>query len=161
MNIFFLHMIPRICAEMHCDKHVCKLLIEYAQILSTTHRVLDGNLCIELSKNNRKLKRYKLDNEKNDILYKSTHVNHPCTVWARQSVLNYTWLYELFVCLCDEYTKRYKKIHLTDKKLRNVLNTLPINLNGNLFTKFPHVIPEEVKSETEEGYCKDRLKRWS
>ena len=28
---------------MHCDKHVVKMIIEYAQLMSTAHRVLDGD----------------------------------------------------------------------------------------------------------------------
>ena len=42
MNIFYLHKDPDICAEYHCDKHVLKMIIEYAQLLSTAHRMLDG-----------------------------------------------------------------------------------------------------------------------
>jgi hypothetical protein len=149
-------MIPRICAEMHCNTHVCKLLIEYAQMLSTAHRVLDGKMEIKLSKNNRRLKRYSHENE---ILYKSTHVNHPCAVWVRESSMNYTWLYKVFVYLCDEYTKRYNKTHLTDKKLRNILNELPKNIPQKMFTTFPKAMPDDVKDESvvvsyRNYYCK-------
>jgi len=42
MNIFYLHKDPDICASYHCDKHVLKMIIEYAQLLSTAHRMLDG-----------------------------------------------------------------------------------------------------------------------
>ena len=42
MNIFYLHKDPKICAEQHLDKHVVKMLIEYAQLMSTAHRMLDG-----------------------------------------------------------------------------------------------------------------------
>lgn len=42
MNIFYLHESPAFAAEMHCDQHVRKMLIESAQLLSTAHRVLDG-----------------------------------------------------------------------------------------------------------------------
>jgi hypothetical protein len=42
MNIFYLDEDPKICAQYHCDKHVVKMIIEYAQLLSTAHRVLDG-----------------------------------------------------------------------------------------------------------------------
>ena len=42
MNIFYLHEKPEVCAKMHCDKHVVKMIIEYAQMLSTAHRMLDG-----------------------------------------------------------------------------------------------------------------------
>ena len=42
MNIFYLHKKPEISAQLHCDKHVVKMIIEYAQMLSTAHRMLDG-----------------------------------------------------------------------------------------------------------------------
>ena len=42
MNIFFLDKDPRECARQHCDKHVVKMVIETAQLLSTAHRLLDG-----------------------------------------------------------------------------------------------------------------------
>ena len=42
MNIFYLNEDPRVAAEEHCDKHVCKMTIEYCQLLSTAHRALDG-----------------------------------------------------------------------------------------------------------------------
>ena len=42
MNIFYLHHDPIVCAAMHCDKHVVKMILEYGQMLSTAHRVLDG-----------------------------------------------------------------------------------------------------------------------
>ena len=44
MNIFYLNEDPRIAAEEHCDKHVCKMTIEYCQLLSTAHRALDLSL---------------------------------------------------------------------------------------------------------------------
>ena len=42
MNIFALHTDPQTCAEMHCDKHVVKMILEHAQLMCTAHRVLDG-----------------------------------------------------------------------------------------------------------------------
>ena len=41
MNIFFLSWNPETCAQMHCDKHVVKMILETAQILCTAHRVVD------------------------------------------------------------------------------------------------------------------------
>ena len=35
MNIFYLHKKPEVSARLHCDKHVVKMIIEYAQMLST------------------------------------------------------------------------------------------------------------------------------
>ena len=61
MNIFFLDRNPEICAQMHCNKHVVKMIIEYAQLMSTAHRVLDGIEYYGRTKNNRKIKRWKLN----------------------------------------------------------------------------------------------------
>ena len=43
MNIFYLDRDPVIAAQMMCDKHVVKMILESAQMLSTAHRVLDGD----------------------------------------------------------------------------------------------------------------------
>jgi hypothetical protein len=40
MNIFYLSDDPVQCAKWHCDQHVTKMILEYAQLLSTAHRVL-------------------------------------------------------------------------------------------------------------------------
>ena len=43
MNIFYLHPNPKICALYHCDKHINKMMLEYTQILSTSHRLISGD----------------------------------------------------------------------------------------------------------------------
>ena len=42
MNIFILHEDPVVAAQMLCDRHVPKMIVESAQMLSTAHRLLDG-----------------------------------------------------------------------------------------------------------------------
>jgi hypothetical protein len=44
MNIFVLDQDPKLAAQAHLDKHVVKMIIEYAQLLSTAHRLRDGVL---------------------------------------------------------------------------------------------------------------------
>ena len=56
MNIFFLNRDPETAAKEHVDKHVVKMIVEYAQLLSTAHRMLDGIEYTDYSKNNRKIK---------------------------------------------------------------------------------------------------------
>ena len=56
MNIFALDTDPVIAAQSHCDKHVVKMIIEYAQLMSTAHRVLDGALYQDKTANNRSIK---------------------------------------------------------------------------------------------------------
>jgi hypothetical protein len=73
MNIFYLDEDPKICAQYHCDKHVVKMIIEYAQLLSTAHRVLDGFESYGASKSgNRQVKIWTLHDSRDEILYKAT-----------------------------------------------------------------------------------------
>ena len=129
MNIFVLADSPKESAEMHCDKHVCKMMIEYAQMLSTTHRILDGEEVISES------------------LYKVAHKNHPCTIWTRTNKSNYLWLFRLWKNLSMEYTLRYDKLHLSWTKLNKYLNFTPKNISEGELTEQPQCMPD---------YCKDK-----
>lgn len=149
MNIFFLDQDPQKAAEYHCDKHVVKMILESAQLLSTAHRFLDGKQYTELSKNNRRLKRWYLPDEREDILYKGSFLNHPCGVWVRESSSNYEWLYFLFSFLCDEFTYRYNKTHLTDTKLREPLGRLPENIHFGDFTFPALAMPDYCKIDND------------
>lgn len=137
MNIFYIHENPKIAAQAMTDKHVVKMILESAQLLSTAHRVLDGEEFIQLSKSGARLKKWSHPNQEWDMtLYKSTHINHPSAIWARQSSANYMWLYEHFVALCEEYTARYNKIHATEKLLKDILLYSPLRI--------PHIGPTPI-----------------
>ena len=100
MNIFYLNENPELCAQEHNDKHVVKMCIEYAQLLSTAHRVLDGELWYGKTVNGRKIARYFLDDgEMNEVLYKASHIRHPSNIWVRDSVQHYEWLYDMWTSL--------------------------------------------------------------
>lgn len=116
MNIFILDNDPVIAAQLQCDKHVVKMVLESAQLLSTAHHIY-GDI-------------------DSSALYKKTHENHPSAIWARESVENYIWLYNHFIGLCDEYTHRYNKIHKTDTKFRKVLGSVPVNIKAIVKTPF-------------------------
>ena len=112
MNIFYLDRDPKQCAEWHIDKHVSKMLIEYAQLMSTAHRVLDGEQYTDLSKTGRKVKRWKLSNPNADnTIYLACHVNHPSAIWVRQSISHYNWLYNLWQELHEDFKFRYGHSH--------------------------------------------------
>jgi len=129
MNIFYLDKDPKVCATMHCDKHVVKMIIEYAQLLSTAHRVLDGVSKNVLTKSNRKYTTWIHPIPLMETtLYKSTMRNHPSAIWARQSLSHYVYLKELWKNLCAEYTYRYGKVHITYTKLIDVLEINPNNI---------------------------------
>jgi hypothetical protein len=130
MNIFYLDKDPIIAAQMSCDKHVVKMILESAQMLCSTHRVLDGD-----------------DIADSKGMYKMAHKNHPSTIWTRSSVQNYIWLWRHMTALMREYTHRYGKIHATEK-LKECLARTPNNIPyGGKFTDPPQCMPEECKGE--------------
>lgn len=147
MNIFYLSHNTKECAEMHNDKHCVKMILEYAQLLSTAHRVLDGKPTRAKTASGRNVVRYVLDSDLDNILYTATHVNHPSAVWVRQSQENYNWLANLLLYLCEEYTYRYGKVHKIERDgLCYVLfKNLPKNIPIANFTEPTPAMPDEVK----------------
>ena len=147
MNIFYLHENPKICAEMHLDKHASKMCIEYAQLLSTAHRVLDGVEYYGKTKTGRKAKRYKHPSSTfEESLYLASHINHPCGQWVRESKRNYNWLYELWIHLGNEFKKRYSgKEHSSLTQLKSFLKFTPKNMTNGIHTQPPQAMPDDVK----------------
>jgi hypothetical protein len=127
MNIFVLHRDPKIAAQMHIDKHVTKMSIEYAQLLSSAHHAW-------------------LHPEDSALvgLYKPTHKNHPATVWVRSHPLHYAWLYELACATWDEYTYRYGKVHASSR-LRTQLARVPKMYGCGAETPPPQCMPDLYK----------------
>ena len=147
MNIFYLDHDAERCAEMHNDKHVVKMILEYAQLLSTAHRVLDGVELIGLSDSGRKKKFWTLGDSRDYTLYKATHINHPSAVWVRKTHQNYMWLAELLEMLCGEYTYRYEKVHKVERDglMQLLKNEFPRNIPIGPFTQPTPAMPDEVK----------------
>lgn len=168
MNIFYLDNNPTVCAQMHNDRHCVKMIVEYAQLLSTAHRVLDGERFLSTNANGRKVVRWKLPDERDGILYQAAHTNHPSARWVRQSDNNYYWLYHLFGNLIDEYNYRYGRAHKTTELL-GPLTFVPENIPYGQFTEPTPAMPDEYKVEGDSlqsyhnyyRYGKDHLAKWS
>ena len=154
MNIFYLDNDPVKSAELHCDKHVVKMIIEYAQLMSTAHRVLDGEMYVDKTANNRRIKRWCLaDKHMEEVVYKASHINHPSNIWIRSSDSHYQFVYDMFVALCNEYTHRYGRTHLTEEKLKDILQHLPNTIASTDFVEPPQAMPDDVKtSNTVDAY---------
>jgi len=126
MNIFYIDKDPRVAAKAMTNKHVVKMILESAQLLCTAHRMLDGYEATVKSKSGSNLKKWKHFNETYDnLLYKSTHANHPSAIWVRESVENYNWLYEHFIALGNEYKSRYDNTHKSINDLAFILAQPP------------------------------------
>ena len=138
MNIFVLDSNPIKSAQLQCNTHIVKMIVESAQMLSTAHRMLDGLLERRPSKSGKTIVKYwRMPDWRENTLYKAVHMYHPCTVWTLKSNNNYNWHWIHFAALCDEYKYRYEKVHATDTQLRNVLKTLPENIPVGAMTPQP------------------------
>ena len=146
MNIFYINEDPKIASLEHCDKHAVKMCVEYAQLLSTAHRLLDGKEFVGKSKTGRNVKRWKhpMDfMDKNLML--ACHTKHPSAIWCRQTRGNYSWLLHLLKHLLKEFTYRYGKRHSVEDRIP-YLNMLPQNINMTPeITEMPQCMPEYCK----------------
>ena len=149
MNIFYLDKDPVVSAEMSCDKHVCKMIIESAQMLSTAHRLLDGIEWTDYSKNGRKIKRWRLEDlHLEDTIYKACHTGHPSTLWVMDNVFHYAWLYNHMIALNEQFKLRYNHTedHMTIRKLKDVLRNPPKNIPlAKIPTDPTPAMPDECK----------------
>lgn len=118
MNIFALDNDPTAAARSLCDQHIGKMLLESAQLLCNCHA---------------------------EAPYKRTHYNHPCSVWARESLHNYLWLRKHALALADEYEHRFGKVHgsriVTVWAAQHVLVGVPAFQR----TPFAQVMPEQYR----------------
>ncbi len=77
MNIFYLHSDPTKCAQFHNDKHVVKMILETAQLLCGCHWAIGSH-----------------------APYKLSHKNHPCSIWVRQDLNNYSIFQQKNIIYC-------------------------------------------------------------
>ena len=128
MNAFRCDASPVTSARLLADRHVVKMPLEAAQVLST----LTGGP------------------------YRPTHARHPVTLWAGASRVNAAWLLAHGIALCDEYARRFGRVHACAAVLAGIdLSTLP-DRDGT-----PAVFcgPEDVAGETVEERYRGLLAR--
>ena len=170
MNIFYVNSDPEVAARSMVDRHVVKMILETAQLLSTAHRVIDGEEYVGQSQSGRKAKRWRLSGNVDAIMYAATHINHPSAVWVRENSANYAWLYDHLLALGREYTHRYGRTHLTIDKLKDILKDSPQNIKqSNVMTKMPSCMDKQYIVSLDPitnyrnyyNYGKTDLLRWS
>jgi len=130
MNIFYLHHSAPLAARMHCDIHVVKMILETAQMLCTVHHIHGNGEAVP---------------------YKPTHQHHPSTRWAAASKVQYDWLQQLGVYLCNEYALRYEgRRHKCEQYIKGVLSSPPPALlaqRAYIWAEPPQAMPDECKVE--------------
>jgi hypothetical protein len=143
VNIFILDHDLKKSIEYHVDKHIVKMPLEAAQMMSTALWVdhLFGYVPRALDKSERD----KLNKAKKEVAslpqserplspYLPTMYNHPCTIWVRTSYENYAYTFNYAAELCDEYTYRYGKIRDLEHIVKNY--NIPKNLPNVGLTQF-------------------------
>ena len=126
MNIFYLDKDPVIAAQYLYNKHVCKMILESAQMLCTAHHHFDNG---------------------HNVPYKKAYYNHPSTKWVRENTKHYYWLYDHFVAIADEYHKRYNRVHLTYIKCLMPLYFAPKGMPTKDFVQPPQAMPDMYKDK--------------
>lgn len=126
MNIFAVDTDATRAANMLCLKHVCKMVVESAQLLCNAFPEDTANLP-----------------------YKRTHIMHPCSRWASHTRGNWEWLFTHGYSLCQRYQRVFLKTHkcmadymwmstrtsLLSREMRAILDK----------TDFPLCMPEKFK----------------
>lgn len=121
MNIFYLDIDHDTNAKYHLDKHVVKMVTEYAQLLSSAVRISGI-----------------------DAGYKLTHANHPSAIWVRESLDNWLWLRDLAEALNFEYMYRYDRVN--NHKAYDMIQALPLpDIDKCGITPFKLAMPDDVK----------------
>lgn len=124
MNIFILDTDPVQAARDQCNKHVVKMILESAQLLCTALH-LNGT-------------------DASHLPYKPTHAKHPSTLWTAASSANMAWLWAHAIELCEEYTRRFGKVHKTRYVLESIAWLMP-RADWHDHTPFAKAMPERWK----------------
>jgi len=139
MNIFVLDLDAIVAAQMHCDKHVPKMVVEAAQMMASA------------------LRRHGATDEQMPLTkagkpYKGGYAHHPCTVWAGDSWANLKWLCLHGMELTIEYSRRFNKIHACEDPIlrmaslaKRMCRALDMPHDEDAMTPFALAMPDEYR----------------
>lgn len=112
-----------------CDKHIPKMVLESAQLLCSVYHVTE--------------------NIEQDIPYRLTHKNHPCSIWCRESQANFNWLTNHAMSLCDEFSFRFGKQHASKSVIEWCrANSHRIPFRSSQPSRFVLAMPDQYKKNT-------------
>lgn len=137
MNLFIISRSIQECVEAMFDKHISKIILEAVQMLCTAKLLLTSEC-----------------EEDPDIkLYKTTHKNHPVSIWVRTSLENYMWTLDLIDAMHTEWKYRYD--HPADKEHKSYIVAKYLRKYAPKAGEFPctgltpfaQAMPDEYKCE--------------
>ena len=131
MNIFATDSNALSCATYHTDKHIVKMPLEMAQMVSFVYHnkdLWDKSIPQLLMSNS------------------STHIKHPCSIWVKENLSNFIWSCELGIKMVEEYRFRYnsQKHERCLLIFQWALDNLP-EIEIDLMTPFAKAMPDEYK----------------
>ncbi len=127
MNLFLLARTPKEAAQLHCDKHVVKMLLEAVQMLYAALALWGEPLKEGVVLPSGEVRQP----------YKATHTRHPCTLWTAGCVSHYEWVVWYARGLAEEYSARYGRTHLCSHHLEHI--ACHVKKNG-----YPRGMPQAV-----------------
>ena len=101
VNLFVVDRDPIKSAQDLCDKHVVKMPLETAQILSSAFPKEEPFESLREVKPRR-------------VLYRQTHLNHKICRWTRETEENFLWTVRHGIGLCVEFRVRYGHAHSSE-----------------------------------------------
>lgn len=129
MNVFFLARDPRIAARMHCDKHVMKMILEYAQLMMGAWWEMDPEYA------------------QAERFWRKTHINHPAAKWVRSSLFSYAWVFSCWSELLDLYEELSGRVHAASV-FQDALAVCPPGVSDSLaWIEPPQCMPECSKTD--------------
>ena len=134
MNIFVTDECPEKSARVLPDKHIVKMPLETCQMLSIVASDKWGHGYGTLPK----------ADGTPYATEKGAFRNHPCTIWANETVENTRWLLQHGFALCAEYAARYGKVHTCFHSLLAASEIIP-KADWRDHTPFVRAMPDEFK----------------
>ena len=133
MNIFVLDDDPAIAAQMMCDKHIPKMIVETFQMLGSA------------------LRKHGATDEQMPLTSKGTpliggYKHHPATIWAGETKTNFVWLCLHGRALCQEYKFRYGKTHSCHDGIDQMCDMFDMIPNGP-HTPYAQCMEDEYRCE--------------
>lgn len=147
MNIFYLDEDPKLCAQYHFDKHVVKMVTEYAQLLSMALWTHDEPAALLLYNQGF------IMNAPSHVTGKKrvqSHYVHPSALWVQRSRANFDWLRLMAIELGNEYFYRYGHAFAVPRHHKSLVNYI-LHLHSTdkfpnkKFTQPPQAMPDEFR----------------
>ena len=139
MNIFAVDTDPNKAARCLPDRHVTKMILESAQMLSIVYSPHYWDVGVVNKVDGTPFK-----------TAKGAFKKHPCTIWAAESFPNCAWLIQHSLGLCMEFFHRHGKKHGLTKSLWETKKLFHREAKEPIIcymdvTGFARAMPEDIK----------------